>query len=160
MFHRLSCHDSNAGCKSRQHCQTWKIIVNKKSYIVNGIVRYKPDGWVIIECPLSVVNYYRFWVEKFIGKKTSTSLHFPHCTVVAGKHDKGKEKHPNWKKYDGIKVQVQYDSQIYTDHDWFTQGEYFWLSVSCPYIKIIRNSLGLNDSPYHPPHLTVCFRGY
>ena len=131
-----------------------------KNYEFNGVVKYKDDGWIIIECPLSVVNYYRFWIEKFIGKRTSTSYHCPHISVVAGKYDKGCDKHINWKKFDGQKVKVIYESKIYTDNRWLFLGEYFWLRVNCPMIKIIRNSLDLNDAPYHPPHLTICFRGY
>jgi hypothetical protein len=131
-----------------------------EKYQFKGQISYRNDGWVIITCPLSVVNYYRWYIEKYIGKKTSTSYHLPHCTVVAGKYDKGLIKHHNWGKYYNQKVDVFYDGQIYTDNDWFMSGEYFWLKVQCPMIKTIRNSLGLNDKPYHDPHLTVCFKGY
>lgn len=129
-------------------------------YEFYGKVVYKDDGYVIIECPLSVVNYYRWWVEKFIGKKTSTSYHKPHITIVAGKYDKGLTQNPNWNKFDGKLVKVQYEANICTDNNWLFMGEYFWLKVNCSEIKEIRNSIGLSDKPYHPPHLTICYRGY
>lgn len=134
--------------------------MNKQTYQFIGQVKYKDDGWVIIECPLSVVNYYRWWVEKFIWKKTSTSYHKPHITIVAGKYDKGLTTHPNWRKFDNQKVEVFYEPKIHTDNEWFFLGTYFWLRVQCPKIKEIRNSLGLNDAPFHFPHLTICYRGY
>ena len=131
----------------------------EKNYEFYGTVAYRGE-WVLIECPLSVVNYYRFWVEKFIGKKTSTSYHKPHITVVAGKYDKGCDKKSEWMKYEGQRVKVTYEPKIYTDNEWMMLGEYFWLRVECPLIPVIRTELGLKPYPYHRPHLTICYRGY
>lgn len=131
-----------------------------KTYQFDGTLIYK-GGWVLVECPHSVVNYYKWWIEKFIWKKISTSYHSPHITIVAGKYDAGMEKHPCWQKYDGAKVRnILYEAKIYTDNDWFFRGEYFWLRVSHPLLNIIRRELGLRPEPFHPFHLTIGYRGY
>jgi hypothetical protein len=134
-------------------------MITHKKYEFEGVVKYKEDGWVIINAPLSVVNYYRWWVEKFIGKKTTTSWHSPHITVVAGKYE-NREQHKNWKMFHNKKVKVVYESEIYTDSDWFFKGQYFWLRVESDIIGTIRKELGLVPQPFHRPHLTICFCGY
>jgi hypothetical protein len=126
-----------------------------KFYFAKGIVRYREDGWVIIEAPYSVVNYYKWWVEKFIWKKTTTSYHKPHITVVAAKHAPAKNA-ANWKKYDGQVVEFKYYTTIYTDH----KKQYFWLVVESPDIAKIRKSLGLPPELKWPYHLTICYCGY
>lgn len=128
-------------------------------YFAKGIVRYKGE-WVIVECPYDVVNYYKWWVEKFIGKKISTSYHKPHITVLAGKHERGLDKHPQWGKYDGQSVEFKYDSKIYTDHQWFFRGQYFWLRVQCPLLRQLRAELGLKPELKWPLHLTIGYCGY
>lgn len=128
-------------------------------YSAKGVIRYRGD-WVILDCPHDVINYYKFWVEKFIGKKISTSYHGSHVTVIAGKYDKGYSKHPLWGKYEGQVVEFLYESKIYTDHDWFTRGEYFWLRVDAPILAQLRTELGLKPQPFHPYHLTIGYCGY
>ena len=130
-----------------------------KQYHASGVIRYKGD-WIILECPNSVVNYYKFWVEKFLGKKISTSYHGTHVTVLAGKHEKGLNKHPLWGKYEGKVVDFTYDSQLYTDNDWFIRGQYFWLRVQCPFLRDLRTELGLKPELRWPYHLTVGYCGY
>lgn len=122
-------------------------------------MRYKSD-WIIIEAPYDVVNYYKWWIERFIGKKISTSYHKPHITVLAGKYDKGLNKHPNWGKHDNEIVEFKYFSEIKTDNEWFFLGEYFWLTVDCPIISVLRTELGLSPYPFHKPHLTIGYCGY
>jgi hypothetical protein len=133
--------------------------VEEKFYFAKGVVRYKGD-WVTIEAPYDVVNYYKFWVEKFTGKKISTSYHKPHITVLAGKHEAGGSKHTLWKKYEGQVVEFKYYSKIYTDRDWFFLGEYFWLRVQCPLIPKLREELGFKPELKWPPHLTIGYCGY
>lgn len=130
-----------------------------KFYFAEGVVRYKGD-WIIVDCPHSVVNYYKWWVEKFIWKKLSTSYHGSHITVLAGKHEQGLNKHPLWGKYEGKIVEFKYHSHIYTDHNWFFKGQYFWLRVECPFLAKIRTELGLKPNLKWPYHLTVGYCGY
>lgn len=126
----------------------------EKFYFTNGIVRYRPDGWVIIECPFSVVNYYKWWVERMVGKKISTSYHKPHITVVAAKHEPAKIM-ANWKKREGKIVEFKYGSEIRCDNNWPVKASYFWLSVECPEVSDIRIELGLKPQLKFRPHLTI-----
>jgi hypothetical protein len=128
-------------------------------YVAKGILRYQGD-WITVDAPHDVVNYYKWWVEKFLGKKISTSYHNPHITVLAGKHEQGLSKHPLWKKYDGKELDFLYQSEIYTDHDWFFRGQYFWLRVECPFLAQVRTELGLKPNLKWPLHLTIGFCGY
>lgn len=128
-----------------------------KKYVSTGKIEYKNDGWVIMNVDKSLINYYKFWVERFAGRKLSTSYHGSHVTVVAGKYDKGLTKHPRWKEHHGELVKFQYDSYIYTDRDWFCQGEYFWLRIHCNELIQIRTDLGLKPTPFHPFHSTIGF---
>lgn len=130
-----------------------------KYYFAKGVIRYN-DDWIIIECPKDIVNYYKFWVEKFLGKKISTSLHKPHITVLAGKHEKGFNKHRLWKRYEGLVVDFKYSSRIFTDHEWFFKGQYFWLRVKCPFVEQVRTELGLKPELRWPLHCTIGYCCY
>jgi hypothetical protein len=123
-------------------------------YFAKGIVRYKGD-WIIIEAPNDIVKYYKWWVEKFIWKKISTSYHKPHITVLAGKHEKVIDKR-NWGKYEGHEIEFKYYSTVYTDDI----GQYYWLLVDCPKIAEIRRGLGLKPKLKWPTHCTIGFCGY
>jgi hypothetical protein len=131
---------------------------NRKFYFSKGVVRYKNDGWVVIECPYSIVNYYKWWVEKMIGKKISTSYHKPHITVVAAKHEPAKNMDA-WKKRDGQVVDFKYYTDVRFDSDWSIQASYFWLVVECPTVADIRTELGLRPNLKFPAHLTIGYRG-
>ena len=130
-----------------------------KYYTAEGTIQYKGD-WITVQCPYGIVNYYKFWVEKFIGKKISTSYHSPHITVLAGKHEKGLSGHPLWKKYDGHRIEFRYDSKIYTDSPYITRGKYFWLQVDCPFLGQLRQELGLKPTLKWATHLTIGYCGY
>ena len=133
--------------------------MNEKLYVANGTLRYKGD-WIVVEAPYDVVNYYKWWVEKHLGKKISTSYHKPHITVLAGKHERGLSKHPLWAKHDGKHVVFEYSTRIHTDAPWFSQGQYFWLQVKCPFLAQVRTELGLAPTLKWPLHLTIGYCGY
>ena len=128
-------------------------------YFSKGKIVYKNDGWIVMECPHSIVNYYKFWIEKFIGKKISTSYHSPHVTVVPAKHEGDLKHHKFWGKYDGQFTEFKYYSHIYTDNEWFFKGQYFWLRVDCPLLAKVRTELGLKPHLKWPMHLTIGYCG-
>jgi len=133
--------------------------MDEQFYFAKGTIRYNGD-WIIVEAPYGVVNYYQWWVEKFLWKKISTSYHKPHITVLAGKHEQGLNKHPLWGKYDGKEVEFKYYTKIHTDSEWFSRGQYFWLRVECPLLPVLRTELGLKPSLKWPYHLTIGYCGY
>ena len=113
-----------------------------------GKIDYAPSGWVVLNCSNSIVWYYKWWIEKFTGKKVNIPLHGAHITVVAGKYEQT-QKSVNWKKYHECDVSFRYDSVIMTD------DIYYWLTIQCPLLTTIRRSLGLSDLPKWEFHLTI-----
>lgn len=129
-------------------------------YFAKGKIHYKEsDGWVILECPHDIVNYYKWWIEKFIWKKISTSYHKPHVTVLPAKHNGDFRKHPAWRKHEGKEVEFLYYPTIYTDKG-VGADRYFWLRVECPIVAEIRQDFGLNPNLKFPLHLTIGHLGY
>ena len=124
-----------------------------------GKITYKDDGWIILECDNSIINYYKRVVEWMIWKKLSTSYHGSHITVLPAKHNGDFRKHPAWKKHDGEKVEFEYSSVIYTN-ELNGSDRYFWLRVECPMIGKIREEFGLNPNLKWPAHLTIGYLGY
>ena len=117
-------------------------------YPARGRLRYSDNWWLVVDSSDSIINYYKFWVEKFIWKKISTPLHRCHITVISGKHQQPVYKQ-FWRKYHGEYIDFEYCSVVKTD------GNYFWLDVECPDLVYIRRELGLQDTPKWPYHLTI-----
>jgi hypothetical protein len=120
-----------------------------KYYEAIGILNYK-NNWLILETPFSINLYYKWWIEKFIGKKISTPLYGSHVTIIAGKYT-DVSNHPNWAKYQDKKIPFKYSSIIYGDDN------YFWLNVICGELADIRKELGLSPDPHWSLHLTIGF---
>jgi hypothetical protein len=132
----------------------------EKYYECTGIVNYcDKDAWVTIDCPDSVVNYYKSVIEWLIGKKLSTPYHGGHLTCLPAKHNGDFRQHIFWKKHHDEKVLVKYSPIIYTDKE-FGPNRYFWLKCQCDMIGIIRQEFGLNPSLLWPIHLTCAYLGY
>ena len=128
------------------------------SYNSIGIVNYSDkDGWITIKVDYSIVNYYKWWIEKFIFKKISTPLYSPHITVLPSKHNGDFRNHKNWKLHDKEVVQFCYNSVIMTDS--LVGSRYFWLIVKCPIVSKIREEFGLNPKLKWTEHCTIGFLG-
>jgi hypothetical protein len=128
----------------------------EKYYECIGIVNYSDkDGWITMTLPQSLSNYYSWWVKRFIWKGVSTPLYGCHCTILPAKHNGDFRKHSAWKKHQGEKVKVIYESKIYTDNDWFFMGRYFWLRIQTDIVGQIRGEFGLPKELYWPLHATI-----
>ena len=119
-------------------------------YSAYGRLQYN-DNWIILTIPKSIGIYYKWWVEKFTGKKTSSPLHGFHCTVVAGKYQ-DVSRHPLWGIHNNEKVLFYYDSRILTNDE-----GYFWLSIFCHRLAEVRRGLSLTDTPKYPYHCTISY---
>lgn len=127
-----------------------------KTYWSNGKIKYNKN-WVILQISQSIPNYYKFWVEKFTGRKISTSYHGGHVSIIAGKYEDC-TKHSLWNKYDGRVIPFEYESKIYTDNNCFILGKYYWLRINCPLLSQIRREFGLKPTPFHPFHITIGYK--
>ncbi len=134
-------------------------MIADKTYFSKGKIIYKDDGWIVLDCPYSIVDYYKTVIEKLIWKKLSTSFHGSHTTILPAKHNGDFRKHPNWLKYQDKIVDFQYSPIIYTN-ELSGANRYFWLQVNCPMIGVIRKEFGLNPFLRWPTHLTIGFLGY
>lgn len=126
-------------------------------YKAFGTIRYKND-WVVMEAPYSIGIYYMKWVERLTWKKATSPYHGFHTTIVAGKYNKV-SNHKNWGKYDGIKVQFDYNGVIWYEkqrHD-NEFATYYWIECSSPIFIDIRKSLDLSAYPRFPFHITCAF---
>ena len=113
-----------------------------------GTLRYSDSGWVVLDCPHSIVRYYNWWVRTLTGTKASPPKFGSHITVVAGRYESPKDVEI-LKRFIGKRVRFVYDSVLLTD------GCYFWLLVHCPLLHKIRRQLGLKEYLKWPLHLTV-----
>jgi hypothetical protein len=129
-----------------------------KYYQCTGIVNYSlKDGWITILLPDEIANYYSWFVKKAIWKGVSTPLHGCHCTLLPAKHNGDYRSHPFWGRHQGEKVQINYESKIYTDNEWFSLGRYFWLRVQSDMVGKIRQEFGLPPELHWPLHSTICY---
>ena len=131
----------------------------KKKYESVGKILYKNDGWIVLSCDHSIVNYYKTVIEKMIWKKLSTSFHGAHVTVLAAKHNGDFRKHKNWGKYNEKLVKFNYSPIIYTN-ELVGKDRYFWLNITCPFISLIRKDFNLDPNLKWPTHLTIGYLSY
>lgn len=126
-----------------------------RTFNATGILKYSNSGWLIIETSNSIVNYYKWWVEKLKWIKASTPYYGAHITVIAGKYTPGITQHYNWGKYHGQKITFKYSNEITFEKQ--QDGIYFWLPIECEQASRIRQELDLSPLPKFPFHLTVAF---
>tara|TARA_R110000772_G_scaffold249530_2_gene363888 strand:+ start:52551 stop:52946 length:396 start_codon:yes stop_codon:yes gene_type:complete len=119
-------------------------------YKSQGIIEYKGE-WAILKCSNSITKYYKWWVDRLEWKKSSTTLHGAHITIVNGNFQK-LSRSSLWKKYNRKKIDFTYSSRIMKN----SEG-YYWLNIKCPFLEKIREELGVSSTPKWPYHLTICF---
>ena len=125
-----------------------------------GLVRYDPKSerssfkpfWVILKCDKEIVRYYQHIFYKLYWKKLQTAVWSSHCSIVRGEKPLKPE---NWKLYNGKEIEFNYyyDGVFNTNSD--NGGKHFWLKVSSPDFKRIRESLGLSPEPRVPYHISI-----
>lgn len=113
----------------------------------NGILVYH-SRWVILECPTDLLTYYWNWVYR----ETHVKLHKPrfgsHISVIRGNEvcDRTSDV---YRKHHEKTLTFSYANDLQTN------GDYWWLPVSCPILEAIRDELGLSPIPEFGFHLTI-----
>ena len=131
----------------------------EKYYEFEGKINYKDkDGWIVIDVPHSIINYYKVVIEKLIWKKISTPLYGGHISLLPSKHNGDFRKHFAWKKYHGKKVIVKYSPIIYTN-ELVGNNRYFWLKCETEIVGLIREEFGLEKNLRWPLHITIGYLG-
>lgn len=131
-----------------------KIVYDPKR---GGAHKRANGDWVVCETSNSIVNYYRWWIEREIlnppwavdGIVLNTSRWGAHITILDGRIPVKKEiKNQLWKKYQNQIIEFEYSPEM------IKNIYYFWvMPVRCDLFSKIRQELGLNPN-YHF-HLTI-----
>lgn len=119
-----------------------------------GVGRLNYDDrthWVVLKVHPSIGFYYKKIIETLIWKKISSPLHRYHVTILAGLHEKPKDKNL-WGARHGEGIVFEYSNIIETD------GQYYWLPVKSDEFSKIRTDLGLSPYAKWKWHLTIGHR--
>ncbi|WP_235496629.1 hypothetical protein [Aneurinibacillus migulanus] len=110
--------------------------------------RIKNKWWLNLECPLDIIEYYSYWLEKEAGIITKIPRFGSHISVIRSEEPPDAYKHL-WGKYDGKTFTFEYHP--------IPRGtnEHWWLDVRCPHMSQLRNELGLSRKPLNGFHLTI-----
>ena len=124
-----------------------KIIYSPRSHLGSN------EKWAVLMCDDEISRYYRhlYAIENpYLNSGKSTKLTRPvwgaHISFLRSEHV------PNfklWRLDDGKLVDFEYEAGVKTN------GEYFWLHVSCPYLLDLREKYGLSREPKFGLHLTI-----
>lgn len=104
--------------------------------------------WMIVECPKDIIEYYQYWITKETGNKLNRPLFGAHISVIRGEEPPEVKKRL-WKKYHEEEISLEYE------HKSNTNGEYWWLEVTCERLKEIRKEIGLAEEVEFGFHLTI-----
>lgn len=114
--------------------------------------------WVIVTVDHELCRYYREQVQKFVlnplgFEKRKDAIrhgfHFidlpswgAHCSVIRGEQPDAEHMHL-WKKYDGVKVEFEYEHYVrQTCIDRDGHDNYWFVDVRCDFLNHIREELG------------------
>lgn len=116
-------------------------------YTGKGYINYC-NTWAYVQVPFDFIRYYRLVILHTTGKVIQLPEARAHITLVAGRHEKPKNKE-FWGKYEGEKIKFKYDNKINYQHP------YFWVVVECKRLQDIRVELGLKPNLKWPFHITI-----
>lgn len=101
-----------------------------------------------MECPKDIVDYYRSWVLREKGIKLHKPRFGSHVSVIRGNEELDRQS-SLYRKHHEVKVCFQYGNDLQTN------GDYWWLPVTCELLGEIRQELGLIAEPPFGFHLTI-----
>mgnify|MGYP001027607501 CR=1 FL=1 len=113
-----------------------------------GVIIYH-SKWVIMECPKDILDYYWHWIYK----EKQIKLHKPrfgsHISIIRGNELIMNKTQFPWRKYHEKEITFSYSPFLQTN------GDYWWLPVTCSFLEELRNELGLSDQVPFGFHLTI-----
>ena len=134
--------------------------------LTTGKMKYNPDrgsmknnaSCCIIELDNGISDFYRSLVNKRYGIELIKPNWDTHITLIKGEEANRSEIHPLWNKYESKEIEITYyPFPRYsgdTDQRYGSQSGRFWfLTIECDFINIMRNELGLDN--IKTPHLTI-----
>lgn len=121
-----------------------KLIYSPRSHLLNS------DKWVILFCDDEISKYYRtlYIQEQPWKNKLNRPIWGAHISCIRGEYIP-KAYHNLWGLDNNKIVEFEYEPGVKDN------GEYFWLTVHCPYLLDLREKYGLVREPKYGLHLTI-----
>lgn len=116
-------------------------------FTCNGQIIYH-SKWVIMECPKDILDYYWHWIFLEKGIKLHKPRFGSHISVIRGDESFDRNS-PLYRKYHENILSFSYTNKLETN------GDYWWLPVSCTKLENLREELGLIRNPPFGFHLTI-----
>lgn len=118
-----------------------------------GRIKYDPDrvglkrrngpGWVVVEMSNGICWFYKWLLERR-GIELNKQAWQAHITVCSGEPLDPKKVAKFWKKYDGVPIEFEYSTEIYS------YWKFYALRVRSKMLSELRSELGLSaDYPFH-----------
>ena len=122
---------------------------------------HRTQWWCVVNVSPEIARYYRWWLEFEKHIHLQPPAWGAHISLVRG--EKPRDLYlPNWKKYDGQKIEIEYchgiidvwNSQRSDDRAHFVSDDkYYVIEVRSPQLKEIRKELGLPS--HYDFHMTI-----
>ena len=132
--------------------QTSGILIFEPENVTNK--HFKQSEWkrmAIIQTNDDLAEYYAWFLKKRFSLKLNPPLRGSHVTIISDRIiDADAEKFKlSSEKYNNTLVNFEYDT------DTRSNGEHWWLRVTCEEAYKIRFECGLPEKPYFNLHLTL-----
>lgn len=126
-----------------------------------GIIRYDPirkdfkkthkTHTMTVEFPRDDFDlYYQWYLRKLYGIRIQRPMYGTHMTIVSGNERIAPQYRHNWKKYEGMKVDVYHGLDVIQDHVFWYLNVYHTESFSA-----MRAELGLSKCYKSVFHVTI-----
>jgi len=122
---------------------------NKTNKHVNQS-NWKRVAMVIFDSEID--DYYRWFINRRYNLQLNSILRKPHITFINDKYNDVNKWEQVKFKYNGTTISINIDLDVRTN------GEHWWFKIEHhKLLNNIRVELGLNESPYYPPHMSIGF---
>lgn len=108
-----------------------------------GDMKQRTMGWCVVNVDREITRYYRWWLQREKHIHLVPPSWDAHISIVRGERLRSSVEH-FWKKYQGKKVDFQYQhGEYHCANDVKNGGMYYWVDVECPMFSEIRKELNL-----------------
>lgn len=118
------------------------IIFDPKNYTKKHNRQSTWKNTVIINLRGEICDYYAWLIQRRFGIRINVPLRLAHVTIINDKKDEGDENMYNYAKtiWHKQRTEIEYDPKSI-----YTNGEHWWLDVSCADAAKIRKQAGYNE---------------
>lgn len=107
-----------------------------------GDMKHRTNWWCIVNTDNELTRYYRWWLQREKHIHLQPPSWGAHVSVIRGEKPSHDKMHL-WKKYHGQPVEFLIDvSNYHVGDDNQNGGQYYWLTVECPFLNQMRAEFG------------------